>query len=83
MQDQQQTAISTGHVYRIDAGQFGIVDYATGDARVHVALLDAETITDAIAELSAKHAGRFVHADKDTESWGRVVFKAQGYGILL
>ena len=83
MQDQQQTAISTGHVYRIDAGQFGIVDYVTGNARVHVALLDADTVREAIAELSAKHAGRFVHADKDTESWGRCVMRHNGCAFLL
>ena len=83
MQDQQQTAISTGHVYRIDAGQFGIVDYATGDARVHVALLDADTVREAIAELSAKHAGRFVHADTDTRKWGETVMRHNGYGIML
>jgi len=78
-----QTSIVTGNVYRIESGQFGIVDYASGFARVHVALLEADTLTEACAELSAKHSGRFVFADRDTELWGKTCVKAQGYAIML
>ena len=78
-----QDLFTRGNVYRIESGQFGIVCYGKA-TKVFVALLDAETVSEACAELAQKYpAMTFERADTDCESWGRTLAKGNGYLELM
>jgi len=83
MQAQQQ-APTTGHVYETQCeGIFGVVSYFP-ETVVQLALLtNGESVAQACKVLASRFAGKFIPADKDTEAWGKVSFRAQGSAIMM
>ena len=81
---QQQQQLPTGHVFPMQAeGIFGVLSYFP-ETVVELAMFsNGETVTQAIAALGSRFAGRFIRADADAEAWGKVSFRAQGQAIMM
>lgn len=83
MQAQQQTP-TTGHVYETQCeGIFGVVSYFPETVVQLAVLTNGESVAQACKVLASRFAGKFVPADKDTEAWGKVSFRAQGSAIMM
>lgn len=75
--------MTTGHVYRIADGAFGVVVYFP-QTEVRVAIVPGVSNEyDACRELARERAGRFVVADSDTRKWGETLYRARGYALML
>lgn len=79
-------AMTKGYVFRLTSGFYGVISYAPQTTvQIYVSERDNYPLGlfDVCREMGRKFAGAFDVADRDTEAWGKVVYRAQGSALVL